>query len=720
MARRMMCRALAALALASLFARPLHADETENLTALARVWAAAKFLDPALATSDIDWDGALLRAIPKARAARTDADLADAVGAMLAELHDPASRIVKSAAAPSKPAEVPLTRTDGEVLVVNFGSHAARNGIDVATELRRIAKDVANAKFVVVDLRGGNGDEIDYDFAMQQLPWSDVAISAPNRTVAYHSGYAPQVGGTSGGYYSGLLEVSGRSFSASPKAPQRIAFIADRRSGVPDVALALRDAGRAFFAASEPLGDELAFNATSIDLPGGVQAEVRISQFRNGNVSVDVIDPDPVAASIAALRGQRQVAATPQRAKAPAAPHWRADDQYASMTYPDVEHRILAATRLWAVIHYFYPYLDLIGDWDATFKQFIPRFIAAANADEYARAVVEMDTHVEDGHSFVSGPEFVQKLFGGPGRVPAEVRVVENEFVVTHSDVPELHAGDIVESIDGQPFRERVEQMRALVTGSRELPRTHRAAAFALRGPSDSTATLAVRGANGPRTVSVKRVPFKMPDASNPYRVLEGNIGYVDLTKLTPADVDAMFDELAKTSAIILDMRGYPRGTAWPIAPRINTRHAKIGAEFRRREVSGMNLGSDFSVAGFYFDQPLPKADKPLYTGRIVTLIDDRAVSQSEHSCLFYEQAAGSKFIGTTTAGANGDVTNLVLPGAIVVSFTGHDVRHADGRQLQRVGIKPDIEVAPTIAGIRAGRDEVLERAVQYLNAGPR
>ena len=66
--------------------------------------------------------------------------------------------------------------------------------------------------------------------------------------------------------------------------------------------------------------------------------------------------------------------------------------------------------------------------------------------------------------------------------------------------------------------------------------------------------------------------------------------------------------------------------------------------------------------------------------------------------------------------GSNGDVTTLTLPGDIVVSFSGHDVRHADCRQLQRVGIQPDIRVEPTIEGIVAGKDEVLEAAIKFLN----
>jgi C-terminal processing protease CtpA/Prc len=89
--------------------------------------------------------------------------------------------------------------------------------------------------------------------------------------------------------------------------------------------------------------------------------------------------------------------------------------------------------------------------------------------------------------------------------------------------------------------------------------------------------------------------------------------------------------------------------------------------------------------------------------------------SQAEHTGLFLEAGADTVFVGEPTAGANGDVTNFSLPGGLVVYFTGHDVRHADGRQLQRIGIQPHVPVAPTISGLRAGRDEVLERAMAWL-----
>jgi C-terminal processing protease CtpA/Prc len=109
---------------------------------------------------------------------------------------------------------------------------------------------------------------------------------------------------------------------------------------------------------------------------------------------------------------------------------------------------------------------------------------------------------------------------------------------------------------------------------------------------------------------------------------------------------------------------------------------------------------------------------KPRYKGRVVVLINAQAISRAEHLCLQLEAAAHPTFIGSPTRGANGEVTTLLLPGNIHVNFSAMQARHADGRPLQRVGILPDIWAEPTIKGLREGRDEVLERAVEFLKSG--
>ncbi len=206
----------------------------------------------------------------------------------------------------------------------------------------------------------------------------------------------------------------------------------------------------------------------------------------------------------------------------------------------------------------------------------------------------------------------------------------------------------------------------------------------------------------------------------NIMKLISPEIGYVDLDRLQVTQVDSMFEMFKNTKAIIFDMRGYPNGTAWNIAPRLNKKGTKIyGALFNKPLVSTDELSDEYKTELSYtFYQSIPETDKPAYTGKTVVLIDERAISQAEHTCLFFESVTDVTFIGSPTAGANGDVTNFVIPGNISISLTGQSVRHVDGRQLQRIGILPDIEITPTIEGIRSGKDEVLERAIEFVNTG--
>ena len=252
------------------------------------------------------------------------------------------------------------------------------------------------------------------------------------------------------------------------------------------------------------------------------------------------------------------------------------------------------------------------------------------------------------------------------------------------------------------------------------------AAAEILRGPLATTCKLKLRDpagtvreealprVSGPALGAALRRLYQSSQRKTPvFSVLPQGYGYFDLVRLTVPQVNEAFDTVKDTPALIMDMRGYPQGTAWSICARL-TAEPMTMATFRRHYWTSPSSGSD----RFAFDQPIQPSPLWKYTQRVVVLINEDAVSQSEHSCLGFEEAAKGRitFIGTPTTGANGDITNTSMPGGITISFSGHDVRHADGRQLQRVGIQPDIRVEPTIEGIVAGKDEVLEAAIKFLN----
>ena len=192
--------------------------------------------------------------------------------------------------------------------------------------------------------------------------------------------------------------------------------------------------------------------------------------------------------------------------------------------------------------------------------------------------------------------------------------------------------------------------------------------------------------------------------------ILPGNVGYADLDRLPLDRVDEMFEKFRDTKAIVFDMRGYPKSTGADIAKRLAEKPFGAGRGGRLIVMSPDREAREADLGQF------PLSDKPKYRGKTVLLIDERAISASETTGMWFKSANGTTYIGSASAGADGSVNGFRLPlGGIQVYFTSEEFMHADGRQLQRIGLLPDIEVKPTINGIREGRDEVLEKALEFL-----
>ena len=77
--------------------------------------------------------------------------------------------------------------------------------------------------------------------------------------------------------------------------------------------------------------------------------------------------------------------------------------------------------------------------------------------------------------------------------------------------------------------------------------------------------------------------------------------------------------------------------------------------------------------------------------------------------------APNATVIGSTTAGADGNVSGFYLPGGLYTMFSGISILYPDGTATQRIGIVPDIEVKRTQKGIKENRDELVEKAIELI-----
>lgn len=111
---------------------------------------------------------------------------------------------------------------------------------------------------------------------------------------------------------------------------------------------------------------------------------------------------------------------------------------------------------------------------------------------------------------------------------------------------------------------------------------------------------------------------------------------------------------------------------------------------------------------------------QPHISGRVAFLIGPETASYGESVMGLVEQYHLGEMVGAATAGANGNIAQIAEPTGCSSVFTGLRVTRLDGARFHLIGIQPTIPATRTIAGIAAGRDEVLEKALAYVRTGNR
>jgi C-terminal processing protease CtpA/Prc len=122
----------------------------------------------------------------------------------------------------------------------------------------------------------------------------------------------------------------------------------------------------------------------------------------------------------------------------------------------------------------------------------------------------------------------------------------------------------------------------------------------------------------------------------------------------------------------------------------------------------------------FSFGQPLRmQPAQPHFGGRVAVLVDESSISKAEYTAMALRASPRARIYGRQTAGADGNVSNVGLPGDLAASMTGIGVFNPDRSPTQRLGVRLDVECPVTVAGLREGRDEILDCALKDLAAAP-
>jgi hypothetical protein len=395
---------------------------------------------------------------------------------------------------------------------------------------------------------------------------------------------------------------------------------------------------------------------------------------------------------------------------------------YSAMTYPDAGFRLLSLYRYWNFIHYYFPYRHLIReDWKSVLTEYIPKFLNAANELEYQLTALSLIARIHDTHANIWGWAQTLTNYKGTKYAPFEVTFIDDKAVVTdYRDEPlakksGIKIGDIIEFVDGKAVNEIVKERLPLTPASnyptqlrdlgRDLLRTSKPALEIKYSHGNTTASTEVE-TSFPYFFA-KHDNYHKEDSC--FKLIDSDIAYLYPGLMKNEFLPKIMAEVKKTKGLIVDFRCYPSAFLVFTLTDYLLPEKKAFAKFTKPSLT--NPGAFL----FTEEVKIGHSNEGYYKGKVVIIVNEQTQSQAEYTTMALRIAPKATVIGSTTAGADGDIIRFFLPGGILTSISGLGVYYPDGRETQRVGIIPDIEVKRTIQGVKEGRDELLGKAIQII-----
>ena len=238
-----------------------ESKRVDRLVGLCKLWGAIKYFHPYLAyRHDIDWDAALVAAIPQISASNSASDYDTAIHSMLTALGDPVTRVIKqesadiasSSASSSHECQPSCQLTLESILVITIHEYQdLADWFSAAQKIGAVKTEIPKACGILFDLRASappSQVKGNLSLAFQMSEIATVLSTTPLVTAGersrMHMGLVPQQGATF--YSSAFRVVDGRRITPAPDARDiPIVFLINEWSELPPEAFALQRAGKA-------------------------------------------------------------------------------------------------------------------------------------------------------------------------------------------------------------------------------------------------------------------------------------------------------------------------------------------------------------------------------------------------------------------------------------------------------------------------------------------
>ena len=354
-------------------------------------------------------------------------------------------------------------------------------------------------------------------------------------------------------------------------------------------------------------------------------------------------------------------------------------------------------------------------NWNNVLTAQIPKFIEVASDLEYRKTVARLISEINDTHAC---SEWIP-VFGGYG-TDIIMAFVENKLVATNA-IGGIKPGDEILTIDGKYPSDIKAKVAEYFSISNEGGLLRQTAVYAGRTNHLTITIKYISDGNTKTEIFPTRLirtggPTQMDAPSSRafntgYQLVEdGTISYINAGYYLSAEASTMMNQFKDTKGIIIDMRIYPNSSMFSLTYGYFTNTVQNFCHF------GM---TDANTPGIVYLSGRSNAYTPnnsIYSGKVVVIVNENTQSQGEFVTMQLQTIPGCITIGSQTAGADGDISRFYISDGLQTIISGLGVIYPDGTETQRTGIRIDEIVKPTIDGIKAGRDELYEKAVELIN----
>jgi carboxyl-terminal processing protease len=400
------------------------------------------------------------------------------------------------------------------------------------------------------------------------------------------------------------------------------------------------------------------------------------------------------------------------------------------------DEKVAGLSRLWSEVKFNFANFDLIPtlDWDKLYLDYLPRVRQAGSTLAYYKVLRELCAKLKDGHTNVYFPnELRDKALSSP---LIATRLVEDKVIVLDVfDEPLRRAGvepglEVVE-INGTSVKQYAEQRVApYQSASTRQDLEVRTYEYALlSGSVEESVELTLSDGRGkvfkqslPRFAVAERAKLIPKTVPMEFKVLPGYIGYLALNSFgddqAVKQFETAFDEIAQTDALIIDIRnngGGDSGFGYRILSYLTDKPFKTSrwrTRSYRPSFRAWGMPEDWHDGGG--GEQNPRGAK-LYLKPVVVLTSPRTYSAAEDFAVAFDVMRRGKIIGEATGGSTGQPLFFDLPGGGSARVCTKRDSYPDGREFVSAGVQPQVEVAQTVADLRAKRDTVLAAALIEL-----